>query len=329
MQKKLYRILVIMFTLLLSLVLAQSTIAQPPAPAKKPMPKFPMRIDPDPRVEQRKYHFEETDEDLGYVLYVSSKVSKDKKNPLIVALHGLGGDANFIVRDRLVDLAEEGGYIAVGPLGYNVRGWYGVPMTFSGFGKTPPKEAQTDDNADPKPKPKTSLFFNPDDPPNLIELSEKDVMNVVAMMQKEFNVDENRIYLMGHSMGGAGALHLGQKYKEKWAAVAAIAPAAFTMLPDRAEMLTSIHDAKLPVMIVQGVEDYAVEIQYTHQWIETMKELKMDYYYLEFPFGDHGTIIADGMPDIFRFFARYTKAGKIEIERPVFFNRKTAPPANE
>jgi hypothetical protein len=31
------------------------------------------------------------------------------------------------------------------------------------------------------------------EPPNLTELSEKDVMNVAAMMQKEFNVDENRI----------------------------------------------------------------------------------------------------------------------------------------
>jgi hypothetical protein len=35
------------------------------------------------------------------------------------------------------------------------------------------------------------------------------------------------------------------------------------------------------------------------------------------------------MPDIFRFFARYTKAGKIEVERPVFFNRKKVPPVNE
>jgi predicted peptidase len=201
--------------------------------------------------------------------------------------------------------------------------------SFAGFGKTPPKKAQTGNETDPKPKPKTSSFFNADDPPNLIELSEKDVMNVVDMMQKEFNVDENRIYLMGHSMGGAGALFLGQKYKEKWAAVAAIAPAAFTMLPDRVEMLTTFRDAGVPVMIVQGIEDFAVEIKYTHQWVNTMKELKMDHYYLEFPFGDHGTIIGDGMPDIFRFFARYTKEGKIEPERPMLFGRKKAPPAKE
>ena len=28
-------------------------------------------------------------------------------------------------------------------------------------------------------------------------------MNVLAMVRKEFNVDDNRTYLMGHSMGGA------------------------------------------------------------------------------------------------------------------------------
>ena len=296
MTKRIKSATIFIFTLLLSLVLVNSTIAQQPDAKPKPKakaPMFPMTIKPDPRVEQRKYHFKDTNEDLGYVLYVSSKVSKDKKNPLIVALHGLGGDANFIVRDRLVDLAEEGGYIAVGPLGYNVGGWYGSPVVAFGGQKV--------------------------EPPNLSELSEKDVMNVVAMMQKEFNIDENRIYLVGHSMGGAGALFLGQKYKDKWAAVAAIAPAAFMMLPKRAEILTSIRDAKVTLMIIQGVEDTAVPVNYTHQWVDTMKDLKMDYYYLEFPFGDHGTVISDGMPEIFRFFAVHTKAGKIEKPKPRFF----------
>jgi poly(3-hydroxybutyrate) depolymerase len=92
------------------------------------MPKMPLQIKPDPRVQQRKYHFTDTNEDLTYVLYVSCKVTKDKKNPLILALHGLGGDGNFLVRDRLVDLAEEGGCIVAGPLGYNVSGWYGSPV---------------------------------------------------------------------------------------------------------------------------------------------------------------------------------------------------------
>ena len=68
MKKKINFIFTLIFTLLLSFSLAQSALAQPPAPAKKPMPKFPITIKPDPRAEQRKYHFKETNEDLAYVV---------------------------------------------------------------------------------------------------------------------------------------------------------------------------------------------------------------------------------------------------------------------
>jgi predicted peptidase len=286
MNRHANRITLFLFTLILGLSLIPSAIAQPQG--NKPKPKGPMgpiTIEPDPRVQQRKYHFEETDVDLPYVLYVSSKVSKDKKSPLIVALHGLGGDANFIVRDRLVDLAEENGYIVIGPLGYTVSGWYGSPVIAMGGG--------------------------PVEPPNLTELSEKDVMSVLELTKKEFNVDENRTYLVGHSMGGAGALFLGQKYADKWAAVASIAPAAFMMLPDRDKILKPMKDAGIPVMIVQGEKDTVVPANITRQWGDALKELQLEHEYIEIPGGDHGTVIGDGMPDIFRFFEEHKKsAGK-------------------
>ena len=284
MKNKIKHILTFMFALLLSLLLVLPTTAQPPGPAKKPMPKFPITIKPDPRAQQRKYHFKETNEDLSYVIYVSSKVSKKKKNPLIIALHGFGGDANFIVRDRLIDLAEEGGYIVAGPLGYNVTGWYGSPVI--------------------------SMGGRPVEPPNLAELSEKDVMNVLDMMKKEFNIDENRIYLMGHSMGGAGALFLGQKYTDIWAAVAAIAPAAFMMMQNSDEILKPMKDAGIPVMIIQGGKDTVVAPNFTHKWRDSLEKLKMKHEYMEIPDDDHGTVIGDSMPDIFRFFAKNIKAVK-------------------
>src|SRR5438552_6263828 len=88
----------------------------------------------DPRVQQRTYVFADTNEKLPYAVFVSSKVSKDKKNPLIVALHGLGGDQNTMMRANALQLAEEGGYIMVGPMGYNSGGWYGTPANFGGGG---------------------------------------------------------------------------------------------------------------------------------------------------------------------------------------------------
>src|SRR5688572_19785159 len=90
----------------------------------------------DPRVQQRtyKFTFAETNEDVPYALFVSSKVSSDKKNPLIVSLHGLGGTQNTMMTRNALELAEEGGYIYVGPMGYTGSGWYGAPSTMAATG---------------------------------------------------------------------------------------------------------------------------------------------------------------------------------------------------
>jgi predicted peptidase len=180
--------LVTLAALCAALVVPQSLTAQPAprgAPPANGPPRIPQRA-PDPRVQQKTYTLAPTGEQMKYTLFVSSKVRPGVPAPLIVALHGYGGDSNFIVRDRLVDLAEAGGYVVVGPMGYNFTGWYGSPVILIGGGEIKPS--------------------------NLTQLSELDVLNVLALAQAQFTIDPNRIYLMGHSMGGAGAIFLGQKH---------------------------------------------------------------------------------------------------------------------
>jgi predicted peptidase len=259
-------------------------------------------------------------------VFVSSKVSKDKKNPLIMTLHGLGAGPSIMFGPKALELAEEGGYILVGPMGYNVRGWYGISM--KGFRGAKPKPPSTGDAAQPsadtaakpkapvpsaadqagtdtapKPKPSmSSMFNNPNDPPNLNELSEKDVMNVLDMMRKEFNIDERRIYLMGHSMGGAGTLHLGVKYPSIWAALAPIAPAAFSLNPDSLKAIPS-----MPLIFVHGDKDEAVPVDLSRRWVDKLKELNMTYEYNEMPGVSHGPIIEQGLPSAYAFFAKHSK----------------------
>ena len=119
--------------------------AQAPGRGRGPQPV-------DPRVQIRMHHFAETNEDIPYALFVSSKVRKNKKAPLIVTLHGIGGTHTTMMRPNAIDLAEAGGYILLAPMGYNPRGWYGAPAPQGRRGAPPaPNRAPTDAAAIPAP----------------------------------------------------------------------------------------------------------------------------------------------------------------------------------
>jgi predicted esterase len=275
----------------------------------------------------REYLFTETNVKIPYAVFISSKVRRDVKAPLIIALHGLGGPPQSLLRGNALELAEAGGYILVGPMGYNERGWYGVPAGRGGGrgrgagapttpgappanltlpqaapAAAPAAAAQAAPAAPPQGRPGGAFGGGQNDPPNLRELSEKDVLNVLDIIRKEFNVDERRTYLMGHSMGGAGTFHMGVKHAANWAALAAIAPAAFGMDP---KSITTVPN--MPVIIVHGDMDTAVPVAVGRAWADTLKEAKMTHEYMEVAGGDHGNVITIGMPDIFAFFGTHSK----------------------
>ena len=294
-----------------SVTAAPGTVAQAPGRGRGPQPV-------DPRVQIRMHHFAETDQDIPYSLFVSSKVTKNKKAPLIVTLHGIGGTHTTMMRPNAIDLAEAGGYILLAPMGYNPRGWYGAPPPRGrrGAPPTPPVDAgrgaasdgQTANAAAAPPQGRRGavppgLLSDPNDPPNLRELSERETLEVVDLIRKEFKVDDDRTYLMGHSMGGAGTLYLAIKYPQRWAAIAALAPAAFAV--DR-EDLSKI--PKMPIMLVHGDMDTVVPVTVGRAWADAMKSIPMkDYRYIEVPGGDHGTVITSHQAEVFAFFARHSR----------------------
>jgi predicted esterase len=273
---------------------APGTATQAPGRGRAPQPV-------DPRVQIRMHHFAETDQDIPYSLFVSSKVKKNKKAPLIVTLHGIGGTHTTMMRPNAIDLAEAGGYILLAPMGYNPRGWYGAPAPQRrGAPPAPPDGAAPPQGRRGLPP---GLLSDPNDPPNLRELSERETLEVVDLIRKEFKVDDDRTYLMGHSMGGAGTLYLAIKYPQRWAAVAALAPAAFAV--DR-EGLSKI--PKMPIMLVHGDMDTVVPVTVGRAWAEAMKSIPMkDYRYIEVPGGDHGTVIGSHQAELFAFFAKHSR----------------------
>jgi dienelactone hydrolase len=239
----------------------------------------------------------------------------------------LGGDQNTMVRESLrsVELAEQGGYILVAPMGYNSGGWYGIPpgpprgggangvgaqQRGAGNGAPPAaaaRGAQRGTGAAAGRGGVTAGGTAITDAVKVREASEKDVMTVLAMIRKEFNVDDKRTYLMGHSMGGAGTYYLGSKYPKIWAALAPIAPAAMGMTNDRAKILQGIKDGDVPMLVSMGDADEAVPIANVRTWVDTMRELHLNYEYKEYPGLSHGPIMAGSMADIYAFFAKHSK----------------------
>jgi dienelactone hydrolase len=253
---------------------------------------------PEKGVEIRKYVFKETGEELPYSVFVSSKVKKRTKAPLVIALRGFTGTTLTIVRGSAVDLAEEGGYILVGALGYNNRAGFGVQARPRAGA---PPAAGAPAGAPPRAQPPLVGGTAETDPVKVTEYSEKDVMNVLAMVRKEFNIDDRRIYIVGHSQGGGGARHIVEKYPDIWAGVALLAPALFD-----AQLSKDSKILKVPMMLAVGEKDSLIGSMRTFS--ERLKALNVSHVYKEFPGLDHGTIIMGSMPEVFAFFPKHVKA---------------------
>jgi predicted esterase len=256
---------------------------------------------PEKGVELRKYVFKETGEELPYSVFVSSKVKKGKKAPLVLALRGFTGTTLTIVRGSAVDMAEKGGYILVGALGYNNRAGFGVQARPRAGGAGPGAPGAAPAASPPRGQPPMVGGTAETDPVKVTEYSEKDVMNVLAMVRKEFNIDDRRIYMMGHSQGGGGARHLAEKYPDIWAGVALLAPALFD-----AQLTKDSRILRIPLMLAVGEKDSLITS--VRSFSEQLKALNVAHEYKEFAGLDHGTIIMGSMPEVFAFFPKHVKA---------------------
>ncbi|MSR19926.1 MAG: poly(3-hydroxybutyrate) depolymerase [Gemmatimonadetes bacterium] len=269
---RVYRALLISWPLL---ALPGSLFAQPaPEPARSRT-----NLDALARVEIRTHSLPAAPSvEIPYGVYVPTFYDAARPTPLVVALHGLGsGEMYMMEYAELAELAEQYGFLVATPMGYNERGWYG---------SRGPGNTSREVNALPT---------------NLGELSEQDVMAVLAIMKRDFNVDPDRTYLIGQSMGGGGTWHLGIKYPGIWAAIAPMAPAIYSS-PDP---VVAARD--LPVMVIHGDADESVDVEGTRRWVAKMAELGMDYRYIEVRGGTHFSAGRDNIDDVFAFLNGYRR----------------------
>jgi predicted peptidase len=235
----------------------------------------------------RKYHFPAANADMPYRLYVPTSWDGKSQLPLIVILHGAGADENMYVDlndKQLIRLAEQHGYILVSPLGYTRMGAYGTPLRLPAvFGN--PGIAEKQRAAVSAEQERT------------LELSEKDVINVLEIVINEYPVDRSSMFLTGHSMGSGGTWYLGAKYAQYWAA---IAPMSGPFVDETNYPWDSIR--KMPVFMTEGT-GATPSLVGSKAMLAWMKERGFKIEYMEVN-ADHGGMIPLVLPSIFNFFDR-------------------------
>lgn len=142
---------------------------------------------------------------------------------------------------------------------------------------------------------------------------ELDVLEVIADVARHYRVDPDRVYLMGHSMGGYGTHNVATRHPDLFAAVA---PAQGQ---DSPELLANLRH--VPWLMMSSVEDIDPGGLQGAQFYETLSELGYDATLLHYPRKTHEySSIYDSLDDIFALFERSTRAADpatVAYVRPV------------
>jgi predicted peptidase len=213
---------------------------------------------------------------MPYHVYVPTTYAAGKSMPLIVALHGLGAteDSFFDSYGKVLPrLAETHGYILVTPLGYRVDGFYGSGVGLGAQDAAARKKS---------------------------ELSEADVMQVIALARATYNIDEHRIYLVGHSMGAIGTWFLANKYPTMWAGLG--------VFSGQSNAANAPAMKAIPEFVVHGDADATVNVNGSRTMVAALKAAGADVLYTEVPGGSHTSVVEPNLAAMFEFFAAHKRA---------------------
>lgn len=199
-------------------------------------------------------------------VFVPSNYDATKKYPLVIALHGMGGDENSYFNGYENGIikreAEARGYLV----------------------------------ACPKGRGSASMYMGS---------AERDVIDVVSEMKRNYSIDPDRVYLTGHSMGGYGSWSVAVSNPDLFAA---IAPFAGGGNPITVGKLGSI--ASVPAFVVHGDADPTVPVDESRKMVKAFKAVGANVKYVEVPGGNHINIVVPYIKEMFDWFDTHTRQAK-------------------
>ncbi len=185
------------------------------------------------RGDLRKAYLSPVDNSLQpYRLFVPTSYDGSKPYPLIVALHGMGGDENSYFDQYLQGAfkveAEKRGYLVACPKGRQPASMY-------------------------------------------VGAAERDVLDVIEEVRRAYRIADDRIYMTGHSMGGFGTWSIAINHPDLFAALAPVAgggnPAGMSKIAHIPQFVVhGDNDKTVPVersrVMVEAAKRLSVELKY-------------------------------------------------------------------
>jgi pimeloyl-ACP methyl ester carboxylesterase len=182
---------------------------------------------------------------------------------------------------------------------------------------------------------------------NWEEWGRLDALEALDVVKQRYRIDESRIYLTGHSMGGHGAWHIGSLFPDQFAAIGPSAgwisfwtyrfpgidradTSAVRRMIRRATttsetLMQAENLGQLGVYVLHGADDDNVPVGESRVMVDALKTFHKDCIYHEQPGVGHwwdildepGVDCVDWAP-LFDFFARHARPGSERI-REVHF----------
>jgi dienelactone hydrolase len=139
-------------------------------------------------------------------------------------------------------------------------------------------------------------------------LGDNDVMRVLAESRRLFNVDDDRVYLTGESMGGWGTWNVGTRHPDVFAAIAPVFGGVdyhSQMSEERLATLTPVDRFlqerssswamaeglnNTPIYIHHGDQDGAVNVEWSRWGVKLLQRWGYDVRYREYPGRAHETL---------------------------------------
>lgn len=208
----------------------------------------------------RKAYRSPVDETLQpYRLFIPSAYDGSQPVPLLIALHGMGGDENSMFdgyEGRLKQEAEKRGILVAAPKGRNPASMYR-------------------------------------------DTAEKDVLDVLAEVRRDYRIDPRRIFLMGHSMGAYGTWSIAVNHPDLFTALGPVsgggAPAGMAKIKH------------IPQYVVHGDNDKTVSVEQSRGMVAAAKALSAPVTYVEVPGGSHSDIVVPNFAPMLDYFLAKTQ----------------------